>query len=74
MRKRRCEKMYLNLKKEMDRNGITIEDLSKSLNLHRNTISNKINGSTPLSIEEGMKIRNIFFEYADFQYLFKKTA
>lgn len=66
--------MYLNLKKEMERNGVTIEDISRSLELHRNTVSNKINGSTPLSIEEGIKIRNTFFAYADFQYLFKKTA
>lgn len=66
--------MYLNLKKEMERNGITIEDISKRLNLHRNTVSNKINGLTPLSIEEGITIRNAFFDYADFQYLFKKTA
>ena len=47
----------------MERNGITIEDISKSLDLHRNTVSNKLNGSTPLSIEEGIKIRNTFFEY-----------
>lgn len=67
-------KVYLNLKKEMERNGVTIEDISKSLELHRNTVSNKLNGNTPLSIEEGIKIRNTFFEYADFQYLFKKTA
>ena len=66
--------MYLNLKKEMERNGISIEDISKSLNLHRNTVSNKLNGTTPLSIEEGIQIRNTFFDYADFQYLFKKTA
>lgn len=66
--------MYLNLKKEMERNGITIEDISKSLELHRNTVSNKLDGRTPLSIEEGIKIRNTFFEYADFQYLFKKSA
>ena len=55
--------MYLNLKKEMDRNGVTIDDISKRLDLHRNTVSNKINGITPLSIEEGIKIRNSFFEY-----------
>lgn len=66
--------MYLNLKKEMDRNGVTMEDISRTLDIHRNTVSNKINGNTPLSIEEGMIIRNTFFEYADFQYLFKKTA
>lgn len=66
--------MYLNLKKEMERNGVTIDDISKYLELHRNTVSNKINGITPLSVEEGIKIRNAFFEYADFQYLFKKTA
>lgn len=66
--------MYLNLKKEMERNGVTIDDISKSLDVHRNTVSNNINGVTAFSIEEGIKIRNTFFDYADFQYLFKKTA
>lgn len=66
--------MYLNLKKEMERNNVSIDDIARNLDLHRNTVSNKINGNTPLSIEEGIKIRNIFFEYADFQYLFKKSA
>lgn len=56
-------KMYLNLKKEMERNCVTIEDISRSLELHRNTVSNKLNGNTPLSVEEGIKIRNTFFEY-----------
>lgn len=55
--------MYLNLKKEMERNCVTIEDISRSLELHRNTVSNKLNGNTPLSVEEGIKIRNTFFEY-----------
>ena len=63
MHRKEVMTMYLNLKKEMDRNGVTIDDISKRLDLHRNTVSNKINGITPLSIEEGIKIRNAFFEF-----------
>ena len=59
MHRKEVMTMYLNLKKEMDRNGVTIDDISKRLDLHRNTVSNKINGITPLSIEEGIIIKKI---------------
>ncbi len=63
--------MYLNLKMEMARQSITLEEISKALSLHRNTVSKKINGGS-FTIEEAELIRNGFFPYADFQYLFKK--
>lgn len=64
--------MRLNLKTEMERNSVTIDDIAKLLNVHRNSVSNKINCETPISFDEAEKIRDTFFPYADLQYLFKK--
>ena len=65
--------MYLNLKTEMDRNGISIEKVAEILEIHRNSASNKINGDSKFSIEEAFELRDRLFPYADVQYLFKKT-
>ena len=35
---------YLNLKAEMAKRNVSIEDISKLLDLHRNSVANKING------------------------------
>jgi plasmid maintenance system antidote protein VapI len=65
--------MYLNLMTEMNRLGITNENIADELHIHRNSVSNKINGDTPLTLEEAKIIREKFFPYADFQYLFRKV-
>ena len=64
--------MYENLKFEMQKADITIEQIAEDLGVHRNTASNKINGETPLAIEEAIVIRNMRFPHLDFFYLFKK--
>lgn len=66
------EKMYLNLKTEMMKMGITIEEIASKLGLTRGTIFNKIEGKTPLTYDEAMAIKDQFFPYADLQWLFKK--
>ena len=64
--------MYLNLKTELERNRITETELADLLGVHRNTIANKLNGTTSFTIDEAVLIRDKFFPYAEFQYLFKK--
>lgn len=66
--------MYANLKTEMDIRGISMEELSRFLEIHRNSVSNKINGSSTFSIDEAFAIRDKFFPYADVQYLFKRMG
>jgi hypothetical protein len=66
--------MYLNLLTEMNRIDVTIEQIADALGLHRNSVSNKINGNTPWTFEEALTIRDKFFPYADIQYLFTKIA
>jgi plasmid maintenance system antidote protein VapI len=64
--------VYLNLKYEMDRTGVTIDQIATTLGIHRNSASNKMNGSTPFTVEEAIYLRDMFFPYADFQYLYRK--
>lgn len=65
--------MYVNLKYEMEMRGLSIETIAKTLGIHRNSASNKINGESSFSIEEAFTIQKAHFPYADMQYLFKRT-
>ena len=65
--------MYGNLIKEMKISGVTIDDVAKTMQSHRNTASNKIYGRTQLSLEEAEMIWKEHFPYCDFQELFKKS-
>lgn len=69
-RKEVIKMAYGNLKAEMGRRNITIEAVAKTLSIHRNSVSNKVNGSSSFSIEEAMKIKNTFFPDLDYRYLF----
>ena len=41
---------YRNLRAEMARKNITIEEIAKEIGVHRNSVSNKINGPSSFSI------------------------
>lgn len=61
-----------NLRGEMARKGITIEELARFLGIHRNSVSNKINGETPFSVNEAFEIQKKYFPKLSLEYLFKK--
>lgn len=61
---------YPNLKAELARKGISMEEVSKALNIHRNSVANKINGETPFTVEEAFKIQNKYFPKLSLNYLF----
>lgn len=61
----------VNLKKEMAGADISIEAVAAALKVHRNTISNKIDGSTKFTIDEAFKIHDLFFPDLGMAYLFK---
>ena len=63
---------YLNLKTEMERNSITIEQVADALEIHRNSAANKIEGRTNFTIDEALMLHDKFFQYTNFNYLFKK--
>lgn len=63
----------LNLKGEMAKRNIKVEDIANELNIHRNSASNKINGDTSFSIEEAVKIKDAYFPDLSLKYLFAKS-
>lgn len=64
--------MLANLRSEMYKRKITIEKMADFLGIHRNSVSNKLEGNTEFSIEEAFKLRDEFFGDLGMDYLFKK--
>lgn len=65
---------YLNLRVELYKNQITLEEVASLLGIHRNTVSNKINGDSSFSIEEATTLRNAYFKGMPIEYLFAKSG
>ncbi len=62
----------INLKGEMAKRRIKIEDIANVLQIHRNSASNKINGETSFSIDEAVKVKETFFPELSLKFLFEK--
>ena len=62
--------MFSNLRAEMARYNITIQDIAKALNRTRETISNKLSGKSTLNLDEAFKINDTFFPQYDLRTLF----
>lgn len=63
----------INLKKEMAGKDISIEEMAQFLQLHRNTVANKIDGSSKFTIDEAFKVHDKFFPEVGLAYLFKEA-
>jgi hypothetical protein len=61
----------INLKKEMAGADVSVEAVAALLGIHRNTVSNKIDGASKITFEEALKIRKKFFPKLGLEYLFK---
>lgn len=72
-RKRGVEMALINLKKEMAGADVSIEAVAAAIGVHRNTASNKIDGTTKITFEEALTIRNKFFPKMGLEYLFEET-
>lgn len=66
--------MYSELKARMAVEGVSIDDIAKLLNLHRNTVRAKIAGKSKFYIDELKKIRDEFFPEMTLDQLAKKRA
>ena len=64
--------MYSNLKAELTRKGVTVKTVAQIWGVHENTAHNKINGASPITIEEAFKIKAELFPDLEFTYLFAK--
>ena len=65
--------MYQNLKVQMAAHNVTIEQLSRLLNVHRNTVANKLDGGA-FTIAEAFGIKDYLFRQFDLSYLFKREV
>lgn len=61
-----------NLRAEMARKKISLEELADYLGIHRNSVANKIKGDSSFTIEESVKIQEKFFPELELKYLFKR--
>lgn len=59
-----------NLKAEMLRNSITMEQIANVIGRSTRTVSDKIHGRFPLTLEEALKIRDTFFKGMSIEFLF----
>ena len=57
---------------EMAKKKVTKEEIAKLLNIHWNSVANKINGISTFSVEEATEIKNAFFPEWKIEELFKK--
>lgn len=64
---------YLNLKAEMAKRNISIEDIANLLEIHRNSVANKIHGRSRFSVDEAFCVQKAFFPDLETQYLFAGT-
>lgn len=62
--------MFSNLRAEMARENITIQDIAKVLNRSRETVSSKLSGKSVLNLDEAFKINDTFFPKSDLRTLF----
>lgn len=62
---------YINLIAEMSKKKISNRNFATLLNVHENTIGNKINSGS-FSIEEAFEIKSNYFPEFEIEYLFKK--
>lgn len=66
--------MYNNLKAEMARQGITIEQVAKVLKKSYGTTYEKLNKPNRLKLHEAYLIKSTFFPNLAIEYLFEVTA
>lgn len=62
--------MFPNLKAEMARNGITCKDIGESIGKSSSWLESRLQGKAKLPIDVAMIIKQQFFPYAGYEYLF----
>ena len=65
--------MYKNVKAEMSRNGITLEDLAEALGKTVSTVSQKLNGKYPITLVEAKVIKKRLGVALPLEELFEVT-
>lgn len=66
------EMMYKNLREAMERKNISVDVMAKVLNVHRNTITNKLDGQSEFSYGQAELIQEVMFPEYNLKYLFQR--
>jgi plasmid maintenance system antidote protein VapI len=66
--------VYPNLAAELARKGLKQKDLVPILNTRPATVSLKLNGKSPLLIDEAFKIQSTLFPELSLDYLFRREG
>lgn len=64
--------MFPNLRTEMARKQITIQEIANMIGVGRDAARQKLSGKTPITLEEAFKIENGYFPSSDVRYLFEE--
>lgn len=64
--------MYPNLEAEMEKRGLKRKDLARLFNNRAATVSDKLNGKSPMYLDDAFKIKNTHFPDLPVDYLFNK--
>ena len=65
--------MLSNLKAEMVRLGVSVDDMAAGAGKSNRTIRERLKGKVVFPIDEAMDIRDKFFPGMDLEYLFART-
>lgn len=65
--------MYENLKALLAAKGISYETLARLLNVHRDTIANKINGESEFTYGQAELIQETLFPEYNIRYVFRRA-
>lgn len=65
--------MYPNLRAELSRKKITLEKLGKALGLAISTVSQKLNGKYPITLDEAKKIKSLLDVDIPIETLFEEA-
>ena len=66
--------MYENLKGLMATKGITIEVLARLLGVHRDTVTNKLNGESEFTYGQAELIQETLFPEYNIRYIFRRST
>ncbi|MEA0555598.1 helix-turn-helix transcriptional regulator [Lysinibacillus irui] len=67
-------KRFPNLEAELARQGIQRKDIAEKIGVRVATVSDKLNGKYPFTLDEATAIKNIFFPNLSMDYLFSGVA
>lgn len=64
--------VFSNLRAEMARNGVTVQDIGQTLDVNRDTAGRKLSGKSPLTLFDAFRIARKHFPESDIRYLFRE--